>query len=203
MPITAGSFRPGRSGPALGWGISLLVHALLAAMLLHAVAHRPADGPPAKRIDFVLVPPRAVVPAAPPAVPAPAPAPAAASRPRRKTQPMAVAPAPAAAPGPAIDDAPTVPAPAPAPQDDAPAFDMAAARGIARAAARAGTQGLVALPKRPPPTLDPGREAHEEQLARDIARSRRNDCRSAYSGMGVLAVLPLLKDAVTGTGCKW
>ena len=203
MLITAGSFRPGRSGPALGWGISLLVHALLAAVLLHMAAHRPADGPPAKRIDFILVPPRAVVPAAPPSVAAPAPAPSAASRPHRKARPVAVAPAPAAPPGPAIDAAPAVPAPAPAPQDDAPAFDMAAARGIARAAAREGTQGLVALPQRPPPTLDPGREAREEQLTRDIARSRRNDCRSAYSGMGLLAVVPLLKDAVTGSGCKW
>jgi hypothetical protein len=202
MLITAGSFRPGRSGPALGWGISLLVHALLAAMLVHAVAHRPDDSPPAKRIDFILVPPRAVAPAP---TPAPAPVPAAAPRPRAKGGPAIVVPVPVADPAASPDGATpaATPAPEPEPAEEAPAFDMAAARGIARKAAREGPQGLVALPKRPPPTLDPGREMREEQLARDIARSRRNDCRSAYSGMGLLAVLPLLKDAVTGSGCKW
>ncbi len=168
-------------------------------MLLHAVAHRPDDGPSAKRIDFILVPPRAQPPA-----PASAPVPAAAPRPRARARPALVAPVPVGEPGlPAIDDATPAPAQAPESSEEAPGFDMAAARGIARKAAREGAQGLVALPKRPPPTLDPGREAREEQLARDIARSRRNDCRSAYSGMGLLAVLPLLKDAVTGTGCKW
>jgi hypothetical protein len=199
MLITAGSLRPGRFGPALGWGISLLVHALLAAMLLHAVAHRPDDGPAAKRIDFILVPPRAVAPA-----PAPAPAQAAALRPRARARPAVVVPVPVTEPGPpAIDHATPAPTQAPESSEETPNFDMAAARGIARKAAREGTQGLVALPERPPPTLDPGREMREEQLARDVARSRRNDCRSAYSGMGLLAVLPLLKDAVTGSGCKW
>ena len=203
MLITAGSLRPGRSGPALGWGISLLVHALLAAMLLHAVAHRPDAGPAAKRIDFMLVPPRAQPPAPVPAS-APAPVPAAVLRPRATARPAVVVPVPVSEPGPpAIDDAAPAPAPAESMPEAAPAFDMAAARGIARKAAREGAQGLVALPKRPPPTLDPGREMREEQLARDVARSRRNDCRSAYSGMGPLAVLPLLKDAVTGSGCKW
>jgi len=200
MLITAGSFRPGRSGPALGWGISLLVHALLAAVLLHAVTHRPGDGPPARRIEFILVPPRAVPSASVPA-PTPAPVPAAAPRKHAKARPTVVVPAPVTEPVAAPDEA--TPAAAPAPAEERPTFDMAAARGTARKAAREGTQGLVALPKRPPPTLDPGRETREEQLARDIARSRRNDCRSAYSGMGLLAVVPLLKDAVTGSGCKW
>jgi hypothetical protein len=195
MLITAGSFRPGRRGPVLGWGISLLVHALLAAMLLHMTARRPDDGPPAKRIDVFLVPPRAVAPAAP--------APAAARLPRTRATRAAAAPRPEIAPVTTRADATATAAPAPVALDDAPAFDMAAARGIARAAAREGNPSLVALPKRPPPTLDPGREAREDQLARGIARSSRNDCRSAYAGLGVLAVLPLLKDAVTGTGCKW
>jgi hypothetical protein len=40
---------------------------------------------------------------------------------------------------------------------------------------------------------------------RGIARSGRNDCRTAYAdlGLGLLAVLPLLQDAVTGSDCKW
>jgi hypothetical protein len=200
MLISAGSFRPGRSGPALGWGISLLVHALLAAMLLHLVTHHPDDGPPARRIEFILVPPRAVAPAPVPA-PASAPVPAAAQRKHAKARPTVVVSAPVTEPVAAPDDA--TPTAAPEPAEEGPSFDMAAARGIARQTAREGTRGLVALPKRPPPTLDPGRETRDEQLARDVARSRRNDCRSAYSGLGLLAVLPLLKDAVTGSGCKW
>ncbi|KQV37767.1 hypothetical protein [Massilia sp. Root335] len=231
--------RPGRRGPALGWGISLLVHALLAAWLLHAPPPRRDDGPATTRIDFVLVPARAVPPTSAPALAPATPTPAAPRR-RRKMEPAmpraavasttraapaaVAAPVTAAAPAaivvPATAAAPTavvVPATstasdalagtaaaaAPAPPDDASVFDMAAARGIARAAAREDGRGLVALPKRPPPTLDPGREAREDQLARGIARSSRNDCRTAYAGLGLLAVLPLLKDAVTGSGCKW
>lgn len=38
---------------------------------------------------------------------------------------------------------------------------------------------------------------------RGIARGSRHDCRTAYAGLGLLAVLPLSKDAVTGSGCKW
>jgi hypothetical protein len=243
MLITA--HRPGRRGPACGWGISLLVHALLAAWLLHAPLPRRDDGRFTTRIDFVLVPARAVPPT--PATPAPAalrrPRKAAPAMPHAAVAPTtgavpaaaaahetAAAPAPIAAPVtaavpttvvvPATSTAPTAvvapatstaPAPVaatpasatPTPSDDAPAFDMAAARGIARAAAREDGRGLVALPKRPPPTLDPGREAREDQLARGIARSSRHDCSTAYTGLGLLAVLPLLKDAVTGSGCKW
>lgn len=198
MPFTA--LRPGRRGPAFAWGVSLLVHVLVAAWLLHARLPHRDDGPAATRIDFVLVPPRVAAPA-----PAPAPAPSAPARPRKteRAAPRAAAAHVADAVPARTADAPAAPEPAPAPADDPPSFDMAAARGIARAAAHEDGRGLVALPKRPPPTLDPGREAREEQLARGIARSCRNDCRTAYAGLGLLAVLPLLKDAVTGSGCKW
>lgn len=194
MPITA--LRPGRRGPAFGWSVSLLVHGLVGAWLLRAPVLQQDNGRHVARIDFVLVPPRVVVPV-------PVPVPSAPARPRKteRAAPRAVV-AHVVDAVPALSaDAPAVPAPAPA--DDTPSFDMAAARGIARAALREDGRGLVALPKRPPPTLDPTRESRDELLARGIARSRRSDCRTAYAGLSLLAVLPLLKDAVTGSGCKW
>ena len=90
-----------------------------------------------------------------------------------------------------------------APATGRPAFDMAAARRAARAAAHGDKPGLVTLPDRPPPTIDPVRDSRMEAEARDAARPNPHDCRVAYAGMGLLAILPLVKDAVTGSGCKW
>jgi hypothetical protein len=41
------------------------------------------------------------------------------------------------------------------------------------------------------------------QLETDLEKAGKADCKSAYSGAGLLAVIPLAKDAVTGKGCKW
>jgi hypothetical protein len=41
------------------------------------------------------------------------------------------------------------------------------------------------------------------QLETDLEKASRADCAKAYSGAGLLAVIPLAKDAVTGKGCKW
>ena len=41
------------------------------------------------------------------------------------------------------------------------------------------------------------------QLETDIDKASKADCKSAYAGAGLLAVIPLAKDAVTGKGCKW
>jgi hypothetical protein len=41
------------------------------------------------------------------------------------------------------------------------------------------------------------------QLETDIEKAQRADCAKAYAGAGLLAVIPLAKDAVTGKGCKW
>lgn len=74
---------------------------------------------------------------------------------------------------------------------------MKAARATARLIDKHRKDGLVALPKPDPPLQ------RDERLERAIERARRPDCKSAYSGLGLLAVIPLAKDAVTGTGCKW
>ena len=41
------------------------------------------------------------------------------------------------------------------------------------------------------------------QLETDLEKANRAKCSEAYSGAGLLAVIPLAKDAVTGKGCKW
>ena len=41
------------------------------------------------------------------------------------------------------------------------------------------------------------------QLETDLEKANRAKCSEAYAGAGLLAVIPLAKDAVTGKGCKW
>ena len=41
------------------------------------------------------------------------------------------------------------------------------------------------------------------QLETDLEKAARAKCSEAYAGAGLLAVIPLAKDAVTGKGCKW
>lgn len=201
---------PRPRGLGYGWGISLAVHALLVAWLLHLPVPRPDAGPAPKRIDFVLLAPQRQ--ATPPVETQPAapalPGTPATRSPRRSSnaaQPATARPhaAPAAieADVPASDPAPPATTETP-PVEAAPAFDMAAARSTARAAAHDGNPSLVVRPKLPP-TLDPAGEIRREQLSRDLERARRSDCKSAYSGLGLFAVIPLVKDAVTGTGCRW
>ena len=41
------------------------------------------------------------------------------------------------------------------------------------------------------------------QLETDLEKAERAKCAQAYADKGLLAVIPLAKDAVTGKGCKW
>ena len=41
------------------------------------------------------------------------------------------------------------------------------------------------------------------QLETNLEKAQREKCADAYAGAGLLAVIPLAKDAVTGKGCKW
>jgi hypothetical protein len=43
----------------------------------------------------------------------------------------------------------------------------------------------------------------DDKLARDIEKAGKADCRKAYAGGGLLAVVPLAADALRGQGCKW
>jgi hypothetical protein len=58
-----------------------------------------------------------------------------------------------------------------------------------------GSHGVFRVVPHPPDT--------ESQLAKDIKKSAKPDCREAYANNGLLAVVPLARDAVKGTGCKW
>ena len=41
------------------------------------------------------------------------------------------------------------------------------------------------------------------QLETELEKAERAKCADAYAKSGLLAVIPLAKDAVTGKGCKW
>jgi hypothetical protein len=55
--------------------------------------------------------------------------------------------------------------------------------------------GALAVMPRPPEVKD--------KLATDIDKAGKADCRTAYQGLGPLAVIPLAVDAVRKDGCKW
>jgi hypothetical protein len=55
--------------------------------------------------------------------------------------------------------------------------------------------GLLPLLPRPP--------ERGSKLATDIENAARPDCRTAYSGMGLMAAVPLAANAATGSGCRW
>jgi hypothetical protein len=194
-------------GPSLGLALSLLVHAAVLAWLVHLAPFSPPPDTPPARLQVRLLrlpPPRPAV------EPRPAPAASAPAAPRTKARsvprPLQAAP-----------DRPAQASPSPAPiialppdgeastqaqassEGGAASFEMQAARGTARAwikgegRGRGGADGL-GTPMRP---------SRSEQFGQALERARRADCRGAYAGMGLLAVIPLAKDAVTGTGCKW
>jgi hypothetical protein len=198
-----------RKGPSLGFGLSLLVHAAVLAWLVHLSPFSPPPDAPPARMQVTLLrlpPPR---PAVEPR-PAPKPAAPAAAAPRTMAR-SAPRPVPAAPDRPAQaspEPAPIIALPPDgeastqarsAPEGGASSFEMQAARGTARAwikgegRGRGGADGL-GTPMRP---------SRSEQFGQALERARRADCRGAYAGMGLLAVIPLAKDAVTGTGCKW
>jgi type IV secretory pathway VirB10-like protein len=192
--------------PAFGLGLSVLAHVAVLAWLVQAAPPAPAPDAPASRMQVTLLRLASPQPvAAAPALPPPAktiqsPKPAAASPAR--PSPAASEEAAAAQPPPIVmlpakDDSST--ASEPAPTQAGAAFDLQAARGAARAFVRAEGAGGGGADGRGRPM----RATRDEKLGDAIERSRPADCRHAYSGMGVLAVIPLAASAVTGKGCKW
>jgi hypothetical protein len=192
--------------PALGLGLSLLAHAAAIAWLaLRPVSMPPSDAPStAMQVRLLRLAPPAV------AMPAPAPAPVAPSRHRARnsaatTQTAKAAPVPALA---QAAEAPSVIAAAPkddsmpaatAPAQASNSFEMQAARGTARAWVKGEGKGRGGADGKGAPFLP----SRDEKLGQAIERARPADCRNAYAGMGVLAVIPLAASAVTGKGCKW
>lgn len=55
----------------------------------------------------------------------------------------------------------------------------------------------------PPAYLRAEQPEPKSKLGRDIEQAIRPDCQTAYAGAGLLAVVPLVIDAVRDKGCKW
>ena len=91
-------------------------------------------------------------------------------------------------------DRPDVTAPPPLPAS-APRLNLELPRQ--RGGAWSGQAGRGLLPLLLPP---PERKS---KLTEGIEKAARPDCRAAHSDKGLLAVVPLVGDAVKDKGCRW
>lgn len=100
--------------------------------------------------------------------------------------------------GPRIDDGAGKGTLGPAPKIDLDAVRQRA-RDIGANEGREGTgpKTLFKFPTAPPPVAK-----RREQEIFDKAL-KRPDCKDAYADMGLAAVVPLVRDAITEKGCKW
>jgi hypothetical protein len=207
--------RPNVHGPVLGWGISLLIHALAVAWVWHAWQPYRAetDAGPVRRIELRLVPiapkvrlpppaPNATAPRSTPnqmraALGPPPPPPSQAHERVAAGEPSAIAADP---PADAAADATVT-----GTGSNVPAVDLAAARATARLIARESGKGLVALPKRKP-VIDANADHH---VVDPLERARRVDCQKARAesinllANVVMLAVDLAKNAVDDSGCKW
>ncbi|MDN2704264.1 hypothetical protein O0881_19975 [Janthinobacterium sp. SUN100] len=196
---------PNRRGIVLGIAVSLLLHGALITLWRHVQPAARMDTAPRVELIAVWIRPLAAKPPPPPVeVLKPKREPKPISKPKVATvrETPAATTAPAASPQ-AITVVPATPA---ASADtfrqetpETPKFDMDAARRTARKMAgerdpsKVGT-AVGQIPDKPLQT--------ETQLARDIAQGKRGDCRTAYSGAGLLAPVLMLLDK-KDSGCKW
>lgn len=199
---------PQRRSIALGIAVSLLLHGALITLWRHVQPPVPPDTAPRVESIAVWIRPLAAKPPPPPAeIIKPKREAKPVSKPKRAAARETPVAASAPAPGPqAITVVPASPATPAASADtfrqettETPKFDMEAARKTARKMAgerdpsKVGT-AVGQIPDKPLQT--------ETQLARDIAQGKRGDCRSAYSGAGLLAPVLMLLDK-KDSGCKW
>jgi len=190
---------------AFGLGFSLLAHAAVLAWLVQMVPKVAPDDAPVASMQLTLLrlPPSRTEALPTPAQPRQASRATAAipsAQPKRAV-PTAAAPK-AAEPPPVIMLAPkeeAVAADSTVTQSAAIGFDLQAARGAARAYVKGEGAGSGSADGRGRPM----RATRDEKLGEAIERAKPADCRNAYAGLGVLAVIPLAASAVTGKGCKW
>ncbi len=150
------------------------------------IAPAPLDRLAVPRIDNELAPAPSLVAPSPSAAPVAAPAAPATQPPRLRlgapdTDEDLFKPRDAAAPG----------------ESGGPHIDMDAARQRAReiASEATGTRGI--LPALPPP---PERKSKESTA---LEKAVKPDCRTAYAGMGLLAVPVLVASTIGDGGCRW
>jgi hypothetical protein len=195
----------------LGWGISLMVHALAVAWLWHAwlPRHADTDAGPVRRIEVRLVSivPKTTVPkvSVPPSSPVQTRAAPRAAAPQRQGRTSAISSSPTAAVPEPSDEAVNVIGSGSGSVTEAPTVDLAAARTTARLIARESGKGLVALPGRKP-VVDPNAD---HRVVDRLERARRIDCQTARAGSTnllanvVMLAVDLAKNAVDDSGCKW
>lgn len=172
-----------------GMAVAVVLHAAVILLLyLHRPEHR---AEPAKEtwIQLVKVQPPKPRPALPPVAVAPQPRPkhvAARPAPARETAILPIAP---------------IPVEAPLPVADKPAsIDMDAARRVAAQVAREENQRARTHPN----LLKTERPTKQERLARAIENARKPDCKTAYAGAGIFALIPLAKNALSSDpSCRW
>jgi len=80
-----------------------------------------------------------------------------------------------------------------------PRLDMESLRNSARNAAREGSgpRTLFSFPTAP---KDPVKKNIEQAFDKAL---KRPECKDAYASLGLAAVVPLVRDALTDDGCKW
>lgn len=172
----------------------------------------PPPKPVAIAVPAPMLPASAVPVAAPnldPAVTVAAPAPRAAPAAPATAKPAAPAaeragsrePAPAGGPSPRdspIFDNRRAPGTETPPPGGAPRIDLDAARARAREVALEGTgnRALLAFPMPPAPE----RKTKEQEA---IEKAWKPDCKDAYKGLGLLAVVPLLANEIGEGSCRW
>ena len=162
----------------------------------------PAEQIAPPRIERELAPPAEIRPSDAPATP---PVPAERNAPPRIEREPAVTaePTPRLQPGPSAggedifkprrDVAPPSSEPG-----SAPRIDLDAARRRAREIAVEGSGPRRLLPFPMPP-----KEERKSKEAIAIEKALAPDCRTAYAGLGLAAIVPLLGSAIGEGGCKW
>jgi hypothetical protein len=86
---------------------------------------------------------------------------------------------------------------APPGESGAPRIDMEAARQRAREIASEATSTRGILPALPPPPERLSKESHA------LEKAVKPDCRTAYAGMGLLAVPVLVASTIGDGSCRW
>ncbi|MBZ0248394.1 MAG: hypothetical protein K8F93_01950, partial [Burkholderiales bacterium] len=79
-----------------------------------------------------------------------------------------------------------------------PRIDLEAAKARAREIAREGTGNRALLPFPMPPAPE---KKTKEQIA--IENARKPECKDAYKGLGLLAVVPLIANEFGEGNCRW
>ncbi len=85
------------------------------------------------------------------------------------------------------------------PSVNPPKLDLDQLRRQARDVARDGADSRALLPL---PMM--AKEAQKQDMEKLFDKAlKRPDCKEVYSDLGLLVVVPLLRDAAKGSGCKW